>query len=426
MTEAWEYYGEPEPELAAADTKFFQIAMMAHERFSALPAYDTAVQIIPLDPSGKWPTKGFLPSRHTIPKSRESLALLAADHADDNVGIRSRRAIDAPMVVDCDEPGAVERIEAETGRKLPLTYTTLTRPQSAPHKRHIFFLQTAYSVQKILKQVTDVTHVCGYDLKGCGGWGHVRVEGCVRDGETVVALHDLDIVPIPDWLVDFLVADIARGRKHNRAMRAQKKTPEPEITSRPFVVPRLKRNLLIKSRVRSMKNLGMSDDQVLAVLTDHIARYFESPEELLSKAGIRKIRAIIRKTATLGATSYVNWLHSHPTRRNKPKSSSTLATMRELFQSCPAEITSSDARAFFSVRTHADELRLYRLFRSHGYVLHGSQGSHDRTWVCALSSSIPPSYLRKVLSISKGKPKPIQSAREDRPHHREVRVSMRN
>jgi Bifunctional DNA primase/polymerase, N-terminal len=438
----YEYYGEPESLGLAATTRFFQVAAKANERFSVLPAYDTHIQLIPLDPGGKRPAKGFMPSRHTVPKTREALALLAATDPDANVGINSSRAPGALTVMDCDEPGVVERYERETGRRFPLTYTTQTRPHSAPYKTNHYYMSTEYSVQQIKKQVTDVTHVAGYDLKGCGGWGYVRAEGCVRDGEPVAILHDVPIVPIPDSLVNWMVADITKARAHNRALRAQKsKTtpsePEPEQEqeqmSRPFVVPRLKRNLLIKSRVRTWKNTGMSDDEILPVLINHIRTYFEDPEELLTKDGIRKLRATIRKTKTLGATSYINWLHSHPTRRNHKPKSSTLATMRELFKSCPAKITSSAARAFFSVRNHADELRLYRLFRSHGYVLHGSQGSHDRVWIRALSSgSSPfpirnsPSYLRNSLSIDQGRTKTVQSARGGTPHHRKVRVSMRN
>jgi hypothetical protein len=120
MTDALEYYGRPDPpELsAAAATRFFQIATTAHERFGALPAYDTDMQLIPLDENGgKRPAKGFLPSRHTVPKSREALALLAAGYPDANVGIRSRRAVGANLTIDCDEPGVVERIEHETGRR---------------------------------------------------------------------------------------------------------------------------------------------------------------------------------------------------------------------------------------------------------------------------------------------------------------------
>jgi hypothetical protein len=85
MTDAFSYYGEPEPfELLAATSKFFQVAVKADERFGALPAYDRAIQLIPLEAGGKRPASGFLPSKHKVPKTHEALALLAAAYPDAN------------------------------------------------------------------------------------------------------------------------------------------------------------------------------------------------------------------------------------------------------------------------------------------------------------------------------------------------------
>src|ERR1039458_2700364 len=209
MTNAWEYYGEPDPlELSAAATRFFSIATMAYERFGALPAYDTYIKLIPLKAGGKRPAQGFLPSKHTVPKSRGALALVAADYPDANVGICGHSGPGGIMVLDIDEPGTRERIEREYG-PLPVTYTTRTRPVSKPYKEHVYLMQTEHLVKFFNKQVTDVTHIAGYDLKCAGGWGYVAAEGSVRDGETIIALHDVPIVPIPDSLVDWLVADVA-------------------------------------------------------------------------------------------------------------------------------------------------------------------------------------------------------------------------
>lgn len=97
MTDAFDYYGPPEPfELQAATSKFYQVATMAHERFAALSAYDTDIQLIPLDEhGGKRPSSGFMPSKQTVPKTREGIALAAASYPTANVGINSR----APLAV---------------------------------------------------------------------------------------------------------------------------------------------------------------------------------------------------------------------------------------------------------------------------------------------------------------------------------------
>jgi hypothetical protein len=407
-------------ERGMATASFQQIAMKAHARFSGLPAFDTAIQLVPLNDGGKRPAKDFLPNIHQVTKTIAGIELAAAVYPTANVGVRSRREVGAVMAIDCDESGVVERIERETGNKLPLTYTTLTRPESAPHKMHLVYLSTPYSVQKIRKQVMDVTHVAGYDLKGCGGFGHICAEGCIRDGETVVALHDVDFAPIPDWLVDWLCSDVAKARAQKKA-KPQPPRPSPARTTlRPNVVPHDHRNWTIKSRVRTWKNTGMSDDQVLMILVDHIRKFFEDGESLLDKAGMKKLRATIRKTKTLGSIAYANLLHTRRTRnpKRKPKAK-PLATMRELFKTCPAQISSVAARRFFSIQSAADELRLLREFKRHGYVSHGPQGSHERVWIRQLSPDTA-SPTKSLSSLSPLTPKP--STNRPRAHDHTIRM----
>jgi hypothetical protein len=422
MTEAWEYYGEPEPfEILAATSKFFQVAAKADERFGSLPAYDRAIQLIPLEAGGKRPASGFLPSKHNIPKTHEALALMAAAYPDANVGIRSRRAVGSIVAIDCDEPGVVERIERETGRRFPLTYTTQTRPYSAPYKKHHVFISTEHSVHVIKKQTTDVTHICGYDLKGCGGFGYIAAEGCVRDGEPIVALHDVPIIPIPDWLVDWLVADVAKARAMKREIKKSKPAPKPETTTESDPpVARIDRHWVIQSRIRTWKNTGISDDDIFDLLTKHIRLYFEDGEQMLTPSYLRKLRSMIRKVSTLGETSYRNLTHH---RRRRRRTSIPLATVRERFKSCPPDISMSEARRLFSVQSPADDRRLIRQFHEHGYVSVGAQGSHARVW--SRSAAAATLHTPKTSLTTK---KPSSSITIDShtphtsPHHKKVSV----
>jgi len=388
-----------------ASPNFFEISKLAHRRFSALPAYDSAIQLVPLDDvGGKRPAAGFLPSLHCVTKNVDGLALAAAIFPSANLGIRGRREIGAIFVIDVDEPGTLERIECEYG-PLPVTYTTLTRPISQPHKRHIYFLQTERLISTFRRQVTDVTRQCGYDLKCAGGWGYVVAEGSVRDGETITALYDHDvlIVPIPDSLVHWLQADVAKGRIQKRLQAKKKPKCEPEPTaSHPFAVPRFKRTLAIKSRIRTLKNLGFSDDAILLKLVTDIRQCFEDGDQRLNPGYMRKLRAMIREVPTIDVhTSYSNLL------RDRKSKSSPLATIRQLFKTCPDTITSSDAHKLFSVRDNADELRMIRQFRKHGFVLLGEQGSHGRVWSRVVSSltsfanSISPPSPHKLSSPHK-------------------------
>lgn len=216
MTNAYQYYGEPERfELSAAATRFFQIAAKAHERFGALPAYDGDIQLIPLDEHcGKRPTSGFLPSRQVLPKTTEALALMAAVCPDANVGISSRRAVGAIIVIDCDEPGVLERIQRETGRRLPLTYTTQTRPRSAPHKRHIL-RRIANSLLIVLRLGFEATP---QKVTAIPRFPRLR-EAAPRSGFTTQKEYDA-LVPHASelWLRGALAVDYAYGLRRRELL----------------------------------------------------------------------------------------------------------------------------------------------------------------------------------------------------------------
>jgi Bifunctional DNA primase/polymerase, N-terminal len=323
-----------------------------------------------------------------IPKNPNGIALMAGVYSDSNLGIRSRRQVGALMVIDIDEPDTKERIEREYG-PLPLTYTTQTRPVSRPYKQHIYFLQTEYSVATFHKQITDLTHLIGYDLKCNGGWGYVAAEGSVRGGEIITALHNVPMIPIPDSLVDFLRHDIHKNRLRKKPAASthtipMQSTPPPLATIQPknYVVPRGDRSYVIRSRIGTFKAAGMTDDEVFTILSAHIRDYFQDPDDWLSKEGRRKLKALIKQTPSLGAQSYVNLLHHRRNKRKpKPSQPTPVTTMRERFKNCPDEITIVAAREYFSIKTAAEEQRLWREFKRNGYVADGSQGAKTRTWI---------------------------------------------
>jgi hypothetical protein len=101
------------------------------------------------------------------------------------VGVVGKRGIGRHMFLDIDAEAVVERIEAETGRKMPQTYTVCSRPESAPYKRHFYFTQTPCSFKRFGSwnaknvNVRDLTrlersrsgmlmHPTLYDIKGVG------------------------------------------------------------------------------------------------------------------------------------------------------------------------------------------------------------------------------------------------------------------
>ena len=169
-------------------------------------------------------------NRHPSTKLSEIIQH-AKDYPAHNVGVVGRRGIGNDMFLDIDADGVLEQIERETGKKMPATFTVASRPQSAPWKRHYYFKQTAYSVEtfrtetnvKDLSVLKDGKHPTRYDLKGVGGGGLVVGAGSVRtDGEVYAVISDGPVIPVPDWLVDWLCQDIHKYKSDLAKARAEK------------------------------------------------------------------------------------------------------------------------------------------------------------------------------------------------------------
>ena len=94
---------------------------------------------------------------------------------------------------------------------LGFTLQVQTRPTTNPAKRHFYFTQTEYSLRCFPKNVNS-TRTCGrYDLKGVGGASFVVAAGTEREnGEYYTYENQNLVMPIPRWLVDWLVEDIRR------------------------------------------------------------------------------------------------------------------------------------------------------------------------------------------------------------------------
>ncbi|HKN16548.1 MAG TPA: bifunctional DNA primase/polymerase [Candidatus Sulfotelmatobacter sp.] len=216
----------------------------------ATAALNRGFRVTPVHPLEK---RGILYNWNKQPTTTLSEVLQhAKDFPNHNVGIVGRRGVGNHCFLDIDAEGVTERIEQETGQRMPLTYTVCSRPQSAPWKRHFYFTQTSYSVSRLKKEANrkDVTrqvlsdngtlmHPTMYDLKGVGGGGLVVAAGSVRkDGEIYTVLNDVPVVEIPSWLVDWLVEDLAGYRsacakeRYERAMKVAAMPEEERATRR--------------------------------------------------------------------------------------------------------------------------------------------------------------------------------------------------
>jgi Bifunctional DNA primase/polymerase, N-terminal len=197
----------------------------------------------PVKPGAKHPR---LNDWNTHPAKNLSVAQQHAfDYPHDDVGLVSTRGVGHFCWLDIDHRSVEDRIFRATGLRLPKTLTTLSRPKTAAWKTHLCFRQTAYSVSHCRTEMTGIRDFTMterddkgrvpnlFDVKGCGGGGFVVAGGCCRQIETPDGLvneqytaDDAPIIDIPDWLVDWLLAEYRKFRSED----AKRIAAEAELT----------------------------------------------------------------------------------------------------------------------------------------------------------------------------------------------------
>src|SRR6266567_649666 len=196
------------------DNYFLRTAMAAREReFAVTPLRDK---------------NPFLHAWNKYPLTTETeIRAAAKDCPTCDVGLVMKRKVGAPFAIDIDSSGVIERLERETQMTLPETYTVLSRPVTAPYKRHIFFRHTEYSNRVFTKNV----NAGEYDLIGIGARPlQVVSEGCIRpDTGEVRTGNGLSIADCPDWLADWLVTDSKRLKNERTAETRQRRVEVREI-----------------------------------------------------------------------------------------------------------------------------------------------------------------------------------------------------
>jgi hypothetical protein len=222
-----------------------------------------------------------------------------------------KRKVGEPFAIDIDSPGVVERLERDTLMTLPDTYTVLSRPQTAPHKRHIFFRHTKYSDSVFTKNV----NAGEYDLIGVGTRAlQVVSEGCIRpDTGEVRTGNGLPIADCPDWLADWLVSDSKRLRNERTAETHRRRVEVREILKEVAAEDAAERRertgyskhrredryRYLVSKARTLCNAGVAKDRLPSeLLLQYVADYGEvrddDPNGWPLSALKDKIQSIIR------------------------------------------------------------------------------------------------------------------------------------
>ena len=222
---------------------------------------------------------------------------IAQECPDANVCIISCRGVGNPIIVDIDDESAATAITAGT---LPDTYTVSSNPLK-PHRRHLCFTQTEYSVKMLTLEQNGVirdpsrlvekvsksgkmhlVHPNLLDVKGCGNGGLVVAAGSVLpNGKKYVALNDYEWAPIPNWLVDLVLKlradyDLAMEKldeedNNRRAQGEDVPVPYERIYS------------FLCSRSFSFASNGMITEERETCLTGQCRRECEGGEDFLDE-----------------------------------------------------------------------------------------------------------------------------------------------
>ena len=240
---------------------FFNVAMAARARgFVVTPLRDK---------------RPFLHAWNRHPLTTETeIRTAAKEYPTCDVGVVLKRKVGEPFAIDIDVPGVIERMEHETGKTLPETYTVLSRPETAPHKRHIFFRHTEYSNRVFKKNV----NAGEYDLIGVGTRAlQVVSEGCIRpDTGEIRTGNGLPIADCPDWLADWLVSDSNRLRNERSASERRRRAEVREVLKEVAAEDAAERRRLtgydkhgredryryLVSKARTLSNAGMAKDRL--------------------------------------------------------------------------------------------------------------------------------------------------------------------
>lgn len=227
----------------------------------ALPLAKMGVPTTPVLPNSK---KAFLPGWQQSATINEQ-QILAWDAAYPNYnGAAVARAEEGGVwFFEVDSPEVVQRIQAETGKEIPATY----RVRSRPGRGHFYWRQTPASLA-----MGNIAQ--GY-VKG-GDWSaRVNNEYVVAAGsihphsqQPYVALRDESIVPAPDWLIEWCVA---------QKITQQPNAPKTLERDAHGLVPHGSIHTYMLMEAGRLRNLGLSEDAIYTGLSELVHKNCAPP-----------------------------------------------------------------------------------------------------------------------------------------------------
>ncbi|HEY6766610.1 MAG TPA: bifunctional DNA primase/polymerase [Candidatus Sulfotelmatobacter sp.] len=176
----------------------------------ALPLAARGIPVVPVNPLEKRCTLKGWPELATT----DTAQILAWDALNPEYNVACVGKPNGIVILDCDVPGLVKRIEEETGHKFPPTFTVRSAGKGCAH---LYFRQTDRS-REIGNISTPYDQPPLFDLKSSNGYvvgpgSKILVDGLIK---TYEAYRNIDLAKFPDFLGDWTVKNGASPKKPSK------------------------------------------------------------------------------------------------------------------------------------------------------------------------------------------------------------------
>lgn len=168
----------------------------------ATPLIERGIPVIPVQPNDK--ACLLLEWQKRATTDIEQVKLWGRENPDFNVGCVGKP--DGIVILDSDSPELIDRIQRETGQKMPRTFTVRSGGKKLPH---LYFRQTDAS-----RRLGNRSRSRMFDLQSVDKYV-VGAGSTLGDGKTYDVVDESPLAEFPDWLADWIERNCDLGKQNH-------------------------------------------------------------------------------------------------------------------------------------------------------------------------------------------------------------------
>ncbi len=192
---------------------------------------------------------------------------------DANCGAVAQARIGGVWFLEIDDPSVVDRIEAETGQKIPRTY----RVRSRPGRGHFYWKQTAESIAMDNIAQSKVKHG-DFSVRVNNEYVVAANSTHPISGEPYTVVSDAPIIECPSWLIDWVKAQQTTDKKLDATLEGKP-------------IPYGQHDSTLYRIACSLRNIGLEEEgiynHIVEVCEKRCERYGEDYLDMCRKKAIQ-------------------------------------------------------------------------------------------------------------------------------------------